>query len=124
MTPRTTPSIHGPQAMQKTLVNTVCCEGIGVHSGEKITLEIMPAPENYGICFERTDLVHSDNKIQALWSSVTATDLCTQISNAQGAVVSTIEHLMAALAALEIDNVHILVNAQKSPLWMVVLNLL
>ena len=107
-------SPQNPPMMQKTLVNSVNCSGIGVHSGNTVQLQILPATSNYGIWFERTDLTQP-NRIQAIWSSVSATELCTQISNAENISVSTIEHLMAALAALEIDNVHIKIDGPEVP---------
>ena len=75
---------------------------------------MLPAKENHGIWFERTD-ISEHRLIPALWSSVSETDLCTKISNDAGIGVATIEHMMAALAALEIDNVLIQIDGPELP---------
>jgi UDP-3-O-[3-hydroxymyristoyl] N-acetylglucosamine deacetylase len=116
MNRRAVSSHHDPCIMQKTLVNPMRCEGIGVHSGAIVTMKILPAAENHGIWFERTDLPSNQEKhIAATWSAVSATQLCTQVSNETGASVATIEHLMAAMAALEIDNALIQIDGPEVP---------
>ena len=100
--------------LQKTLKSYVVFEGVGVHTGQHVTVEICPAPADYGIKFQRTDL---DNQplIPAVWSYVTDTKLCTKISDGH-AHVGTIEHLMAALAAEEIDNALVKVSGPEVPI--------
>jgi UDP-3-O-[3-hydroxymyristoyl] N-acetylglucosamine deacetylase len=100
---------------QQTLAKSVACVGVGVHSGDPVSMTIKPAPVNTGYVFKRTDL-QSDNHIEALWNTVTDTGMCTKITNAQGVSVSTIEHVLAALAGLHIHNVLIEVNGPEVPI--------
>ncbi len=101
---------------QKTLKTPVSCKGVGVHSASPITLEILPAEPHTGIVFERSDLPADMNKIPANWSFVTDTKMCTKIDNGRGASVSTVEHVMAGLAACEIDNCIIRVSGPEVPI--------
>ena len=94
---------------QQTLKEPFSLKGIGLHSGKKVNLTIEPANNNNGIKFIRTDLLNN-NKIDALWSNVSSTNLCTTISNEKGISVSTVEHLMSALSGMHIDNVNILID--------------
>ena len=108
-------SANGPFKSQKTLLNPVHCADIGVHLGQMTSLTIMPAQQNHGIHFRRLDISNS-KPIPALWSAVSATDFCTSIRNDEGVTVSTIEHLMAALAIMEIDNAIIEVDGPEIPI--------
>jgi len=100
---------------QQTINDEVSFEGIGLHSGKKVKINVQPAKEDNGIRFIRSDL-KSDKEIQAIWSNVSATNLCTTISNQKGVSVSTIEHLMSALSGMHIDNVNILIDAPEVPI--------
>ena len=80
---------------QKTLINPVSFEGIGLHSGKKTKIKIKSAKEDEGIKFLRTD-VSNNNLIHANYSNVTAAKLCTTLENKHGIRVSTVEHLLAA----------------------------
>lgn len=102
--------------MQKTLSNIAKIQGMGLHSGVTVSLEIHPAGVDHGIVFERTDLKSSENRIPALWSNVVNTKLCSVIGNEHGATVSTIEHLMAAFRGLGIDNALIKIDAGEVPI--------
>ena len=88
---------------QRTLDQEVNCSGIGLHSGKKVHLKLKPAPINHGIKFVRKDLPDNPT-IPARFNYVVDTSLATVIG-LDGAIVSTIEHLMACLAGLSIDNV-------------------
>lgn len=101
---------------QNTLISPAKLEGVGLHSGSKVSLIINPAPEDYGIVFRRTDVENFDNFIRADYKNVTKTQLGTVISNSQGTLVSTIEHLMAALWGLGIDNALVDVSAAEVPI--------
>jgi UDP-3-O-[3-hydroxymyristoyl] N-acetylglucosamine deacetylase len=103
-------------ATQKTLAQPLSCEGEGVHNGKSVRVTINPAPANTGIVFERTDVKDKNNKVPALWNGVRVTPLCTQILNAEGVEVRTIEHLMAALFASGIDNAHITIGGAEVPI--------
>lgn len=105
--------------MQKTVKNSVTISGIGLHSNKDVTLTIQPADVNHGIVFKRVDLPHlseEDKLIPALWHNVSDTTLCSMIANDHGAVVGTIEHLMAALRALGVDNALIEIDADEVPI--------
>ena len=100
---------------QKTLKNNFSFTGIGLHTGEYSNVTVSPSLEDSGIVFIRTDK-DKDNNINALWSNVTSTRLCTTIANSSGTSVSTIEHLMSALSGMHIDNVIIKINGPEVPI--------
>ena len=102
--------------MQHTLAGTAVCAGIGVHNGQHVRVVIRPAPVGSGVVFVRTDITDRDNRIPVAPSAVGRTQLNTEIGNAAGVTVSTIEHLMAALAALEIDNVIVEIDGPETPI--------
>ncbi len=104
-----------PLVMQHTLASEVSCMGVGLHSGASVTLTLKPAAANSGIRFVRTDLEAGKNEILAEYQNVCDTLLCTKISNEHGASVGTIEHLMAAISALEIDNLLVEINGPEVP---------
>lgn len=105
---------------QHTLAEAIRCAGVGVHSGRPAHMEIRPAAANRGITFIRTDKSSGssglENHIPALWHSVSDTRLCTVLSNAHGIRVSTVEHIMAALAGSHIDNADILIDGEEIPI--------
>jgi UDP-3-O-[3-hydroxymyristoyl] N-acetylglucosamine deacetylase len=98
---------------QQTIAKVVGCTGVGLHSGQHVRLTLRPAAADTGIVFRRTDL--SGELIAAHWSRVTDTRLNTSIGNESGAVVRTIEHLMAAFAGMAIDNVIVDLDGAEVP---------
>lgn len=100
---------------QKTLNGKVECEGIGLHSGLKIKMEIMPAEANQGIVFIRKDIL-DNQKIHASYKNVSDTKLGTTIINKAGYKVRTIEHLMAAFMGLKIDNALVILSGSEIPI--------
>lgn len=100
--------------LQKTIARQVSCSGVGVHSGQTVTVTIKPAPENHGIQFVRTDLPNRPC-IPARFNKVVDTSLATVIG-ADGFIISTIEHLMAAFMGLAIDNALVEVNSYEMPI--------
>jgi len=98
---------------QQTLAEPVTCTGVGIHSGEKVSVTITPAPSNHGITFGRTDLPGT-TAVSALFNKVVDTSLATVIGQ-DGFIVSTIEHIMAALTGMQIDNAKILVSGYEIP---------
>ena len=100
---------------QKTITQSVNINGIGLHTGEEVKLVINPAEPNHGIIFKRTDIKENNYVIPNIFN-VSNTNLCTTISNQFGVKVSTIEHLMAALYGLGIDNALIEINSQEVPI--------
>ena len=109
--------IDSPQnnIYQQTLSKPLIIQGVGLHSGVKVKIKLIPAETDYGIKFVRTDL-KQNNIIHALWSNVTNTQLSTTISNNFGANVSTVEHLMSALSGLHIDNLRIEIDGPEVPI--------
>jgi UDP-3-O-[3-hydroxymyristoyl] N-acetylglucosamine deacetylase len=100
---------------QTTLRQQVQCSGIGLHCGQLVNLTLKPAQPNTGIRFLRTDLDETSAWIDGTWDSVSDTTLCTTISNSAGAHIATIEHLMAALAAMGVDNAIVELDAPEPP---------
>lgn len=98
---------------EKTIRNEVSCSGIGLHSGEKIHLKLVPSPEGSGILFSRRDL--GGRLIPANAAHVVSTHLSTTIG-LEGATVQTIEHLLAAIAAFDIDNLLIEIDGPEVPI--------
>ena len=101
--------------LQQTLSKSVIIKGHGLHSGINVSMKLIPAKENFGIKFYRTDLT-KNNEVEAIWSNVSNTQLSTTISNNFGTSVSTIEHLMSALSGLHIDNLRIEINGPEVPI--------
>ena len=101
-------------ANQKTLKRKIHFSGVGVHNGRAVSMSIEPTDVNCGIIFVRTD-VKSNNVIRAVIDNVVVSSLCTKIENTSGVSVSTIEHLMAAFSALNIDNVIVKINSPELP---------
>ena len=104
------------EAFQHTLISRSACDGVGLHSGEAVRLSIRPAPENAGIVFFRTDITDRDNRVPVSAEAVFRTVLHTEIQNAAGVGVSTIEHLMAAFAALGVDNAIVELDRAELPI--------
>lgn len=99
---------------QRTLKNTIRATGVGLHNGEKIYLAICPAPVNTGIVFRRTDLEPSV-EILAKASNVSETTLSTTLGK-EGVKVSTVEHLLSAMAGLGIDNAYVELSSSEVPI--------
>jgi UDP-3-O-[3-hydroxymyristoyl] N-acetylglucosamine deacetylase len=100
---------------QRTVKAAIDCVGTGVHSGQRVNLTIRPAAAGHGIVFRRTDL---NRDIEARFDNVTDTRLCTVLADPAmpSARVGTVEHLMAALSALSIDNALIEVDGPEIPI--------
>ena len=98
---------------QITLAREVFCEGVGLHSGKPATVKILPAPENTGIVFIRTDLTDRP-RIEAVAENVTTTLRATTISKGNIRIF-TIEHLLSALHVYGVDNCYIEVNGEEPP---------
>jgi UDP-3-O-[3-hydroxymyristoyl] N-acetylglucosamine deacetylase len=102
--------------VQTTIKTTINLVGTGLHSGRPVRMRILPASAEYGIWFRRVDIEDRDNLIAARYDNVTDTRLCTNIANEAGANVSTVEHLMAALAGCGIHNVLIELDGPEVPI--------
>ncbi len=102
---------------QKTIATEISCTGIGVHTGEKVNITFKPAQENKGISFIRTDVKDKNNLIKADFSIVHKTNLGTNLKNSAGVEIATIEHLMSALWACDIDNIIIEIDNIETPIF-------
>ena len=105
-----------PRTSENFNINmSLSLEGIGVHTGLKAKIDILPAQPNTGIIFKRID-IKKNNIIIPNYSNVVDATLCTTISNYYGVKVSTIEHLMGAFYGLGIDNAIVEINSQEVPI--------
>jgi UDP-3-O-[3-hydroxymyristoyl] N-acetylglucosamine deacetylase len=105
----------GQRGRQSTLRRRAKVSGIGVHSGREVSVTLHPAEADTGVTFFRTNAEDGrDREIPANYRHVNATDLCTTVG-VPGASVATIEHLMAALSALDIDNATIEIDGPEVP---------
>ncbi len=102
--------------MQTTIKSPVSFTGAGLHSGAPVRLTIHPASAEYGIWFRRTDIALGDALIAANWASVIPSALCTKLRNAAGVEVSTVEHVMAALAGCGVHNALVEVDGPEVPI--------
>lgn len=102
--------------MQNTLKSAAVFTGLGLHSGAAVRMVVRPAGADHGIWFRRTDVTDRDPLIPALWDAVVPSKLCTLIANADGVSVSTIEHVMAALAGLGLHNALIEIDGPEVPI--------
>jgi|TARA_B100002052_G_scaffold297643_1_gene328841 UDP-3-O-[3-hydroxymyristoyl] N-acetylglucosamine deacetylase len=100
---------------QKTIANKIVFSGVGLHTGNNVQLNLIPAAPNTGIIFKRVDLL-KNNIVLPTFENVSDTTLCTTISNNNGVKISTIEHLMGALYGIGIDNLIIEINSQELPI--------
>jgi UDP-3-O-[3-hydroxymyristoyl] N-acetylglucosamine deacetylase/3-hydroxyacyl-[acyl-carrier-protein] dehydratase len=99
---------------QKTIREPVSISGVGLHTGNEVTLTFKPAPENYGYKFKRTDLFN-EVMVDADVDNVVDTSRGTSIEQ-DGVRIDTVEHVLAALAGLEIDNVLVEMNQSETPI--------
>lgn len=101
--------------MQTTLKSVVTFEGIGLHTGAAVTLVLRPAPANTGIVFRRVDLPDQP-MLPAIWYQIVVSPLNTRLMNADGVIVSTVEHLMAAFAGTGLHNVIVEIDGPEVPI--------
>ena len=100
--------------VQRTLTNPIKATGIGVHSGRKITINLLPAKEDQGIIFKRVDL-NPSVEIKVVVENVGPTTLATTLKFGD-IEIATVEHLMSAFAGLGIDNVTVEINDREVPI--------
>ncbi|GEO81831.1 UDP-3-O-acyl-N-acetylglucosamine deacetylase [Pararhodospirillum oryzae] len=116
-TDRDVPVVALGTALQRTIKTPISCTGVGVHSGRPATLTLHPAAPDTGLIFRRVDLdAETDRDIPVTVERVVDGRLCTTLANDAGARVSTVEHLMAALAALGIDNLVMDIDGPEIPI--------
>ncbi|WP_424942973.1 UDP-3-O-acyl-N-acetylglucosamine deacetylase [Aliiroseovarius crassostreae] len=102
--------------MQTTVTSSVTFSGTGLHTGRPVRMTVKPASAEYGIWFKRIDITDRDNMIPAHWASVVPSRLCTLVRNETGVELSTIEHIMAALAGCGIHNALIEIDGAEVPI--------
>jgi UDP-3-O-[3-hydroxymyristoyl] N-acetylglucosamine deacetylase len=102
--------------LQHTLRGPVRFEGVGIHTGAIAHVAIEPAAPGAGVVFVRTDITGRDPRVPARAENVRETRLGTVIGNADGVTVSTIEHVMAVLSALAIDNAVVSLDGPEAPI--------
>ena len=100
---------------QKTIKKSVKFRGVGLHSGKEVEMSLLPAQPNTGIVFKRSDL-KNNNLIYTSVFNVSSASYCTKLTNEYGVTVSTVEHLMAALCGLGIDNLLVDLNSEELPI--------
>ena len=100
---------------QTTIAKIATFTGIGLHSGKKSKIKILPADADTGIVFKRVDL-KDKNFVKANFKNVTSAKLCTTIENEYGIKVSTVEHLLAAFFIAEIDNALVEIDNEEVPI--------
>jgi UDP-3-O-[3-hydroxymyristoyl] N-acetylglucosamine deacetylase len=98
---------------QKTLKNTIHCRGTALHSGERVAMAFHPAAADSGIVFRRSD--RGGAALRAHWRRARESVLCTTIEDGDGLEVATVEHVLAALAGCEIDNIVIELDGPEVP---------
>jgi UDP-3-O-[3-hydroxymyristoyl] N-acetylglucosamine deacetylase len=103
-------------AKQSTVNNPISCSGIGLHTGARVAMTILPARAGSGITFKRVDISGRQAVIEANWRNVVDSLLCSTITNADGVTIATIEHLMAAFSGLGIDNALVEINGPEVPI--------
>ena len=102
--------------LQKTLKSDVMFTGVGLHCGRDVSLRVRPAAAQTGIWFRRTDISDADPFISANWQFAVHTALCTRLANADGLGVSTVEHVMAAIAGCGINNAVVELDGPEVPI--------
>src|SRR6516165_362827 len=101
---------------QTTLRSRATVTGVGVHSGSPVSLTLGPASVDAGFIFVRTGLDGTDREVQAKADSVIATDFATVLGDKDGPLVSTAEHVLAALRGMGVDNATIEVDGPEVPI--------
>ena len=101
---------------QRTLKSSITYVGIGLHTGEKVSMTVRPAPANSGILFERKDVDPGIGLVPARWYLVSTTNMSTSLQNEHDVSVHTVEHLLAALHGCGIDNALVELDASEVPI--------
>jgi len=104
------------RSFQCTLADSIDYVGVGLHSGKNLSMKLLPAPPNSGICFLRRDVAPEHGLIRASWRNVVDTRQCTVLGNEHGVTLSTVEHLLAALRGSGVDNALIELSAGEVPI--------
>ena len=103
-------------ALQHTLAGHASCVGVGLHTGKPVRVTLKPAGVDHGIVFVRVDAPEFGRRIAALVDKVTTTELGTTLAKSAGVSVATVEHLMAALFGMGIDNAIVEIDGPEVPI--------
>src|ERR1700749_2503921 len=101
---------------QTTLRSQATVTGVGVHSGLPVNLTLGPASVDAGFIFVRTGLEGADREVQATAEAVIATEFATVLGDSEGPLVSTVEHVLAALRGMGVDNATIEIDGPEAPI--------
>ena len=104
------------EAFQQTVRSPALFAGVGVHTGAYTRVAVRPAATDSGVIFVRTDVTDRDNRVRVAPETVVKTQLGTVIGNAAGVTVATIEHLMAALVMIGVDNAVVELDGPEMPI--------
>ncbi|GBE42091.1 UDP-3-O-[3-hydroxymyristoyl] N-acetylglucosamine deacetylase [bacterium BMS3Bbin10] len=107
---------HLAGARQTTLASEIALNGIGVHTGAPVSIHLSPADINTGICFVLPDGDDGEIELPASSDAISNVTLCTVLSDGNGASVATVEHLLAAVRALGVDNIRIEIDSGEVPI--------
>ena len=99
---------------QNTINSSISFNGVGIHSGKAVNMKLVPAADDFGIVFKRTDL-DKNNIIKVIPENIDFSKYCSKLKNKHGVCVSTVEHLLATLHAFDINNLLIEINAPELP---------
>ena len=102
--------------MQFTIASKIAFEGVGLHSGKRTKMVVHPAKANFGIWFLRSDEKEHNSLIRASYINVVDKPLCTRLINGDGVSVSTVEHVMAALAGCGVHNALVELDSDEVPI--------
>jgi len=110
--------IHKGWGTQTTLGGVVTLSGMGVHTGRPARVTLKPAGTDNGICFRRIDLSNGTRStvVRVAPRNVKTMQLCSVIGNDDGVTVMTVEHILAALAGMGVDNAHVHINGPEIPI--------
>ena len=99
---------------QNTIKSAVSFIGVGIHSGKAVNMKLLPAKDDFGIVFKRTDL-NVNNYIKVIPENIEFSKFCSKLKNQDGVYVSTVEHLLATLHSFDINNILIEINSSELP---------
>lgn len=109
------PGSYWTITVQTTLASSATFTGTGLHSGRPAKCVVKPAPAGHGVVFHRVDVADQTAAIPAIWTHVRPTALNTRIGNEQGINVSTVEHLLSALAGCGVHNARVELQGPELP---------
>ena len=99
---------------QNTINSSVFFNGVGIHGGKAVNMTLHPADDDFGIVFKRVDL-DIENYIKVIPENIDFSKYCSKLKNKHGVYVNTVEHLLATLHALDVNNVLIEINSPELP---------